>query len=630
MKKIFTLFFVLVASVATIYASETQVNGIWYDFYESNKTATVTFRGYHFSDYDEYSGSVVIPSVVTYNGITYTVTSIGGGAFMNCSNLISVTIPNSITSIEGGAFRYCNGLKSITIPNSVTVIGEAAFLYCESLTSVTIYSDAIVNKSYENDFNMEYIFGVQVTEYIIDYVKSIGNVFRDCSGITSVSIGDNVMSIGKEAFSGCISMSSVGIGHSVTSIGKLAFSNCSSLTSVTIPNSVTSIGENVFHGCSNIKSIHVDADNPTYSSVDGVLFNKDKTILVLYPYGKQGAYTIPNSVLSIDEWAFSRCSGLTSVTMPNSVTNIGYAAFAYCSNLISSTIGNKVNNIGDMAFYNCSSLNSVTIGDNVTSIGKEAFSECTSLTSVCIPNSVTNIGNFAFYYCSGLTSVTIGTNVKNIGSFAFKGCEKMMNIFCYAITPPSAEESSFVNYDADLYVPCELLSSYQVDVIWSKFTDMQCFTFGKVETNETIIAPSNNEVKVTWPAVSGAATYELVVKDKDGNIVCTLIFNANGQLTSMAFQTPSRNGAPAQTQSAGFSFTITGLDSGTGYDLILTAKDNSGNIIEETTIPFYTNWAEGIENVQGNEVQSTKVLRDGQVLILRNGKTYTIQGQEVK
>ena len=181
-----------------------------------------------------------------------------------------------------------------------------------------------------------------------------------------------------------------------------------------------------------------------------------------------------------------------------------------------------------------------------------------------------------------------------------------------------------------VYIPCEYQRDYTLDVVWGKFKFIECISSDNVTTDEIVVTPSENEANVIWPSVSGAASYELVIKDKNGNIVCTLIFNANGQLTSIAFNAPSRNGVPAQTQNAGFSFTITGLDSGTGYDLTLTAKDNSGNIIEETTIPFHTDYPEGIEDVQSDEVQSTKVIKDGQVLILRNGKTYTMQGQEVK
>jgi hypothetical protein len=227
--------------------------------------------------------------------------------------------------------------------------------------------------------------------------------------------------------------------------------------------------------------------------------------------------------------------------------------------------------------------------------------------------------------------VTIGESVTSIGDYAFYGCNKLVDVYCYATTPPVTEnESTFSHYNAFLYVPCESKKAYMVDAVWGNFKYIECIESDNVTTDEIVVTPSENEANVIWPSVNGAASYELVIKDKDGNIVCTLIFNANGQLTSIAFNAPSRNGVPAQTQSAGFSFTITGLDSGTGYDLTLTAKDNSGNIIEETTIPFHTDYPEGIENVQGDEVQSTKVIKDGQVLIIRNGKTYTMQGVEVK
>jgi hypothetical protein len=204
----------------------------------------------------------------------------------------------------------------------------------------------------------------------------------------------------------------------------------------------------------------------------------------------------------------------------------------------------------------------------------------------------------------------------------------------YATQPQAIETSVFLYVDisaCQLHVPSTSVSLYQTAKVWYDFGNIQPIRAEDItDVSETIITPSENEVEITWPSVSGAATYELVIKDKDGNIVCTLIFNANGQLTSIAFNAPSRNGVPAQTQNAGFSFTITGLDSGTGYDLTLTAKDNSGNIIEETTIPFHTDYPEGIEDVQSDKVQSTKVIKDGQVLILRNDKTYTMQSMEVK
>ena len=248
-QKLFTLFLALVASVGIIYASDTRVDGIWYDFDDSNKTATVTYRGSSFSGYDnEYSGSVVIPPSVTYNGVTYSVTSIRSSAFRDCSSLTSVTIGNSVTSIGNYTFGGCSSLTSVTIPNSVKSIGKNAFYGCSSLTSITI-------------------------------------------------------------------------PNSVTSIGEWAFSDCSSLTSVTIPNSVTSIGKYAFFVCSSLASI-----------------------------------TIPNSVTSIGEWAFGYCSSLTSVTISDSVTSIGDNAFQYCSSLASVTIPNSVTSIGGSAFYGCDKL----------------------------------------------------------------------------------------------------------------------------------------------------------------------------------------------------------------------------------------------------------------------------------
>ena len=172
----------------------------------------------------------------------------------------------------------------------------------------------------------------------------------------------------------------------------------------------------------------MDAPNPIYSSVDGVLFDKSQTTLVEYPCGlDDGSYTIPNSVTGIGDSAFSGCYSLTNVTIGTNVTSIGDSAFYGCSSLTSVTIGNSVANIGDLAFSGCESLTTVTIGTNVTSIGDSAFYGC-ALTSITIPNSVTNIGNGAFYLCESLTSVTIGNGVTSIGGYAFSYCFSLTSI----------------------------------------------------------------------------------------------------------------------------------------------------------------------------------------------------------
>ena len=201
--------------------------------------------------------------------------------------------------------------------------------------------------------------------------------------IKTITINSGVTSIGDGAFESCENLTSVTIPDSVTSIGWGAFVGCASLISVTISDNVTSIGDSAFFNCAKLECIIVDENNKNYLSIDGILFNKDKTTLIKCPQASAiTEYTIPNSVTSIEDSAFCGCTSLTSVTIPNSVTSIEQWAFRDCTNLASVTIPNSVTSIGYCVFSGCTSLKSVTIPDSVTSIGWGAFNGCTSLKDV--------------------------------------------------------------------------------------------------------------------------------------------------------------------------------------------------------------------------------------------------------
>ena len=179
-----------------------------------------------------------------------------------------------------------------------------------------------------------------------------------------------------------------------------------------------------------------------------------------------------------------------------------------------------------------------------------------------------------------------------------------------------------------IYVPADYLDTYKAHEFWGRY-DVCAMAAESVQTDEVEVEPTTTSAEVVWPAVESAYTYELVIKDKQGNIICTLTFNANGQLTSIAFSAPTRDNATEQTQTAGFSFTVTGLQSGTTYDLTITAKDSNDQILETTSQTFTTAELTGVEDIVTGAVP-TKVIHDGQILIYRGDKTYTMQGQEVR
>jgi hypothetical protein len=292
-------------------------------------------------------------------------------------------------------------------------------------------------------------------------VESLGNnAFYFCSSLASITIPDGVTSIGASAFYNCYSLASITIPDGVTSIGASAFQSCYSLASITIPDGVTSIGASAFYNCYSLASITIP---------DGVTSIGNNAFQSCYSLA---SITIPDGVTSISASVFYNCSSLASITIPDGVTSIGNNAFYYCSTLASITIPDGVTNIGTYAFQYCYSLASITIPDGVTSIGNNAFYFCSSLASITIPDGVTSISASVFYNCSSLASITIPDGVTSIGASAFYSCYSMAAYHLKPTTPPTlSNTNAFNNFPSDciIYVPKGCLEAYQNATNWSTY-----------------------------------------------------------------------------------------------------------------------------------------------------------------
>ena len=665
----------LVALMCTVYmqaADELQIGELYYYLDTSTRTLEVVsfFKA-------GYSGDIVIPSSITYDETTYSVTSIGGSAFSLCTGLTSITIPNSVASIGEYAFYGCTGLTSVTIPNSVTEIGYSAFynvpniIYYGMATgspwnarSMNGYVDGYLVYEDETKTKLLGCSSAATGEIVIpNSVMSIGEyAFYGCTGLTAITIPDSVTSIGEYAFYGCTGLTSITIPNSVTWIGDCAFSYCTGLTSITIPNSVTSIGFDAFYTVPNIVYYGTATGSPWGARsmngyVDGYLVYEDetKTKLLACSTAATGEIVIPNSVTSIGESAFFLCTGLTSITIPNSVASIGEYAFYGCTGLTAITIPDSVTSIGEYAFYGCTGLTSITIPNSVTWIGDCAFSYCTGLTSITIPNSVTSIGfdafytvpnivyygtatgspwgarsmngyvdgylvyedetktkllgcssaatgeivipnsvtsigKFAFRGCTGLTSVTIPNSVTSIGWFAFESCTGLTSITSLAPIPPTTGKNAFgyVLTDIPVYVPCGSSDAYSMAEEWKSFTNY-------IEQLTAIVAITSQDENKGMVTITKQPSCE--------DNICTFV------------ATPKENYRFIQWSDGNTDNPRTIIVT---EDITLTAEfedTSSTNVLQTTDNQF---------------VIPQKIVRDGQVYILRNGKTYTTTGVEVK
>ena len=545
----------------TATAADFVVDGISYNIH-GNEAAVASRRvpGFLFIG---YSGDVVIPATVTYDGTTY-----------------------PVTSIEAIAFYGSTELTSVDIPNSVTEIGQEAFGNCPGLTSIVVDSG---NPRFDSRNNCNAI------------IETADNVL--IAGCKNTIIPNSVTKIGNFAFDCCDSLTSIVIPNSVTEIGHYAFYSCDSLTSIDIPNSVIEIGYGVFESCSGLTSIVVESGNPTYDSrnnCNAIIKTADNTLI----YGCKNT-TIPNSVTTIDDYAFYNCDGLTSIDIPDSVTEIGSSAFSGCTGLTGINIPNSVTAIGGNAFNNtawyknqpfgmvyagkvaykykgsmpsgtnmtfregtlgiagsafsgCTGLTGIVIPNSVTSIGDGVFESCSGLTSIVvesgnprydshnncnaiietasntliagcknttIPNSVTAIGDLAFAGCTGLTSIDIPNSVTEINYFAFYQCFGLTDVYCY-IADLSRVSTGYEPFCLDgydysgrtLHVLQGTADAYRADENWYPY-------FGQI-VEDIFIGDVNHDLEVNISDVN--AVINMILSGNDNTSAADV--NGDGEV----------------------------------------------------------------------------------------------------
>ena len=563
-----------------------------------------------------------------------------------------LVIPESTTSIGAYAFTNCSSITSVSIPDSVTSIGQNAFSGCTSLPVVD-------NIRYAGTYLVEAIDKTLSTYIIRDGTRWIGwNAFYGCLGMSCITIPNSVIHIEVNAFFNCCNLISATIGNGVMNIEDNAFSYCEKLNSITILGCTPPICKNyVFSFTPQNKTLIVpsnsmDSYKSTASWGSFTSYESVIEIEVLSSDTTKGEVQInqdvdcdsvaiisasANNGYEFTQWSDGNTDNPRTIKLTQDTTLTAEFGLTYsgkCGDDLYWAYSNKeVKITGTGAMYNYT--------DNTMpwSLLRD------SIKTVRVGNNATSIGAYAFANTPKLAELYIGTNVEDIGANAFAGCRRLYDIYCYPTYPPFAESNSFANYSVYLYIPCDYQRSYKLDLVWKMFLYIECIGSEDVVVpdNEVTVSPNYEDATFIWPVTDGADTYSLVIT-KDDITFCTLIFNAQGQLVSIAFK-PRRQNAPAAegTTSAtyaemtanGFRFTVTGLNEGSAYAYTLTVRNAANTVLETYTGEFTTlsNTPTGINESADEDAhahgQVEKILRDGQVLILRNGETYDMMGQRL-
>lgn len=561
-----------------------------------------------------------------------------------------IVIKEGTTMIVGGAFQNSDhnksttrNITSFTIPQSVKFIGSYAFsssinydygLKINYLGSIEDWCDIVFEDSRANPLSGS---DVQIKLYINDSV------------ITELTIPNTIDSI-----------------HDYT------FYGYRSLTSVTIPKNVKFIGTEAFYNC-GIKDVYLQSTTPPVLSKKSRK-NFSSNPVCYIPCGSQAEYAASDWAIQVEyfeeyypyslsiassneDWGIVEeptCEGGIIIT---ATPKIGYQfvkwsdgntdnprklELAQDTTLVAEFAQAFSGQCGDNLYWSYdegSKTISISGTGNMydytpTTQPWILFKE--ELKEVAIANTATSLGKSAFAGSIRLAKVEIGANVENIADSVFAGCNRLYHVYCYPTYPPFAEQSSFANYNVYLHVPCEEKEAYELDMIWGNFKNIECIgaESENITTDDVIVSPSTDNVTITWPTEDNADTYSIVI-EKDNEVFCTLTFNADGLLLNIAFA-PARNGNHHAAQYAaqttkGLRFTVTGLEEATTYAYNITAKDASDKTIKSHSGEFTTqsNTSTDVDNLNHSVESAQKLLRDSQLLIIRNGVEYSVMGQEM-
>ena len=331
-------------------------------------------------------------------------------------------------------------------------------------------------------FNINSTFSLVSIKLPPSVISISDGAFYECKALSTLEIPGSVKEIGKNAFQGCFSLQTIILHEGLEKIDDNAFLNCFALSSICIPASVTSLGNDLWHGCTNLNNLYVEAENPNYCAIDGVIFSEDRKTLMYFPIGRTGTYSIPNGTESVNTYAFFT-SNLENITFPTSVTNVGDYALGGMINIKEFTIPSSLTNIGNGMLSTCVNLKKVIFEGNMSKIPNDMFMRCWSLKNIELPEEIASIGSYAFFECEELRRITIPSKVTSIGDHAFsnsglKKITSLMQVPCsinstvfenVSCNNPSATSSVYEQNNAVLYVPKESLNAYKEADNWKDF-----------------------------------------------------------------------------------------------------------------------------------------------------------------